>query len=216
MPRRKTLKDKIEERMARKAGDAAFLTREFAHLGGEDQVLRALRGLVREGRLVRLGYGVYGRAVKSSLSGKPMLYSPDGFIGAAREALDKLGVEWEPTEAERTYNEGLSTQVPVNPVVRVKGRFRRHLRYGSAELVIDQQETAGAQRDRSFEATLEKKPGLGYSAAMNKRAVIAALKRHQAELRSLGVVSVSLFGSTARDEATWRATIKVRLQRQSG
>jgi hypothetical protein len=137
MPRHKTLKKKIEERMARRAGDAVFLTREFAHLGGEDQVLRALRGLVREGRLVRLGYGVYGRAVKSRLSGKPMLHSPDGFIGAAREALDKLGVEWEPTEAERAYNEGRSTQVPVNPVVRVKGRFRRHLRYGNTELVLE-------------------------------------------------------------------------------
>jgi hypothetical protein len=137
MARRKTLKDKIEERMARKVGDAVFLTREFAHLGGEDQVLRVLRGLVREGRLVRLGYGVYGRAVKSSLSGKPMLYSPGGFIGAVREALDKLGVEWEPTEAERAYSEGRSTQVPVNPVVRVKGRFRRQLRYGKAELVLE-------------------------------------------------------------------------------
>jgi hypothetical protein len=92
---------------------------------------------VREDRLVRLGYGVYGRAVKSSLSGKPMLYSPDGFVGAAREALDKLGVEWEPTEAERAYNEGRPTQVPANPVVRVKGRFRRHLRYGNAELVLE-------------------------------------------------------------------------------
>jgi hypothetical protein len=112
MPRRKTLKEKIEERMSRKPGDAVFLTREFAHLGGEHQVLRALRGLVREGRLVRLGYGVYGRAVKSGLSGKPMLYSPNGFFGAAREALDKLGVEWEPTEAERAYKEGRSTQVP--------------------------------------------------------------------------------------------------------
>ncbi len=137
MPRRKTLKEKIEERMARKPGDAVFLTREFARLGGEDQVLRALRGLVREGRLVRLGYGVYGRAVKSSLSGEPMLYSRDGFLGAAHEALDKLGVEWELTEAERAYNEGRSTQVPVNPVVRVKGRFRRHLRYGKAELVLE-------------------------------------------------------------------------------
>lgn len=137
MTRRKTLKDRIVERMARRAGDAVFLTREFASLGGEDQVLRALRTLVHEGQLVRLGYGVYGRAVKSSLSGKPMLYSRDGFIGAAREALDKLGVEWEPTEAERAYNEGRSTQVPVNPVVRVKGRFRRHLRYGNAELVLE-------------------------------------------------------------------------------
>jgi hypothetical protein len=92
---------------------------------------------VQEGRLVRLGYGVYGRATRSRLSGKPMLNSPHGFSGAARQALDKLGVEWEPTAAERSYNEGRSTQVPVNPVVRVKGRFSRHLRYRDTELVLE-------------------------------------------------------------------------------
>ena len=137
MPRRKTLRDRIEERIARKKGDAVFLPREFADLGGEDQVLRVLRRLRDDGRLVRLGYGVYGRAVKSRLSGQPMLYSPGGFFGAARQALDKLGVQWEPTAAERAYNEGRSTQIPVNPVVRVKGRFRRQLRYGDAELVLE-------------------------------------------------------------------------------
>jgi hypothetical protein len=137
MPRRKTLREKIEGRIARRRGDSVFLTREFTKFGGEDQVLRALRGLVRDGRLVRLGYGVYGRAIPSRLSGRPMLYSPNGFIGAARQALDKLGVKWKPTEAERAYNEGRSTQVPVNPVVRVEGRFRRHLHYGDSELVLE-------------------------------------------------------------------------------
>ncbi len=134
--RPKTLRERVEARMARKGGDV-FLPREFTDLGGEDQVLRVLRGLVREGRLVRLGYGVYGRAVVSRLSGKPILYGPDGFIGAARQALTKLGVQWEPSEAERDYNEGRSTQVPVNPVVRVKGRFSRKLRYGNTELVLE-------------------------------------------------------------------------------
>jgi len=131
------LPEKIEQRIDRKKGEDVFLTREFAKLGGEDQVLRALRTLVKRGRLVRLGYGVYGRATVSRLSGKPMLFSPEGFAGAARQALDKLGVEWEPTEAERAYNEGRSTQVPVNPVVRVKGRFSRQLRYGKSELVLE-------------------------------------------------------------------------------
>lgn len=37
---------------------------------------------------------------------------------------------------------------------------------------------------------------------MNKKAAMAALKRHETELRKLGVISLSLFGSTARDEAT--------------
>jgi hypothetical protein len=136
MRRQRTLRERIETRIARKRDDV-FLTREFADLGGEDQVLRALRGLVREGRLLRLGYGVYGRALISSLSGEPVLYSPGGFTGAARQALDKLGVKWEPTEAERAYNEGRSTQIPVNPVVRVKGRFVRQLRYRGTELVLE-------------------------------------------------------------------------------
>ncbi len=114
-----------------------FLTREFRDLGGEDQVLRALRRLVREQRLVRLGYGVYGRAIISSLSGKPVLYARDGFAGAARQALTKLGVAWEPTQAERAYNEARSTQIPVNPVIRVKGRFSRRLFDGKRKLILE-------------------------------------------------------------------------------
>jgi Family of unknown function (DUF6088) len=137
MSRRRTLRERIEARMARKPREDVFLPREFVDLGGEDQVLRVLRGMVREGQLVRLGYGVYGRAVVSQLSGEPILYSPNGFAGAARQALTKLGVKWEPTEAERAYNEGRSTQVPVNPAVRVRGRFSRQLRYGNTELVLE-------------------------------------------------------------------------------
>jgi hypothetical protein len=48
-----------------------------------------------------LGYGVNGRAETSRLSGEPMLAATGGFIGAARQALDKLGVVWEPTDAQR-------------------------------------------------------------------------------------------------------------------
>src|SRR5208283_4904007 len=134
--RRLTLRERIGERIARRRDDV-FLTREFRDLGGEDQVLRALRGLVRDGALVRLGYGVYGRAETSQLSGRPMLAARGGFIDAARQALDKLGVSWEPTEFQRAYNEGSSTQVPVNPAVRVKGRFSRQLRYQDTELRLE-------------------------------------------------------------------------------
>ena len=137
MRQAKTLREKIEARISRKRGDDVFLPREFRDLGGEDQVLRVLRRLVREKHLVHLGYGVYGRAVISRLSGEPILYSANGFIGAARQALTKLGVDWELTEAELAYNEGRSTQVPVNPVVRVKGRFARRLRNGNRELVLE-------------------------------------------------------------------------------
>ena len=122
--------------MARKRGDDVFLPREFRDLGGEDQVLRVLRLLVREKHLVRLCYGVYGRAVVLRLSGDPILYSRNGFLGAARQALNKLGVAWEPSEAERDYTEGRSTEVPLNPVLRIRGRFSRRLRDGKQELVL--------------------------------------------------------------------------------
>ncbi len=136
MRRRGTLRERVEGRIAERRDDV-FLPREFRDLAGEDQVLRALRDLTREGRLVRLGYGVYGRAEISRLSGEPMLAARDGFIGAARQALDKLGVPWEPTEFQRAYNEGRSTQVPVNPALRVKSRFARRLRYQDAELRLE-------------------------------------------------------------------------------
>jgi len=76
---RKTLREKIEARIASRSGEDVFLPREFRDLGGEDQVLRVLCTLVREKRLVRLGYGVYGRAVVSRLSGDPVLFAQNGF-----------------------------------------------------------------------------------------------------------------------------------------
>lgn len=136
MRQQKTLRERIETRIARKR-DNVFLTREFIDLAGRSQVLRVLRALVQDKRLVRLGYGVYGRAIVSRISGEPILYSPGGFASAVRQALDKLGVKWEPTEWEHAYNEGKTTQVPVNPMVRVKGRFSRRLRDGNMELIIE-------------------------------------------------------------------------------
>lgn len=134
--RHRSLRERIGERIDR-SGDQVFLTREFRRLGCERHVQRALRQLVEEGRLIRLGYGVYGRAEISRLSGQPMLAARGGFIDAARQALDKLGVPWELTEFQRAYNEGRSTQVPVNAVVRVvKSRITRKIRHQGNELVM--------------------------------------------------------------------------------
>jgi hypothetical protein len=136
MRRRPTLRDRVERRIAERRDDA-FLTREFRDLAGERQVLRALRELTEAGKLIRLGYGVYGRAEVSSITQQPML-SGDGFGPVARQVLDKLKVRWEPTTAERDYNEGRSTQVPMTPRVRVRGsRFSRKLRYKTMELSIE-------------------------------------------------------------------------------
>lgn len=136
MRRRQTLRERVEDRIAARTGDA-FLTREFRDLAGERQVLRALRELTKAGKLIRLGYGVYGRAELSAITSQPIL-AGDGFGTVARQVLDKLKVRWEPTMAERDYNEGRSTQVPMTPRVRLRGsRFRRKLRYKTMELSIE-------------------------------------------------------------------------------
>jgi hypothetical protein len=136
MRRRQTLREKVESRIAERRDDA-FLTREFRDLADERQVQRALRELTDAGKLIRLGYGAYGRAEMSPITKQPML-SGDGFGPVARQVLDKLNVRWEPTSAERAYNEGRSTQVPMTPRVRVRGsRFSRKLRYKTMELSIE-------------------------------------------------------------------------------
>ena len=81
------MRERVAARIAER-GDDAFLTAEFSDLGGERQVLRALRELVDAGQLIRLGYGAYGRAELSSLTQQPMLAS-DGFNTVARQVLDQ-------------------------------------------------------------------------------------------------------------------------------
>jgi hypothetical protein len=136
MRRRQTLRERVENRIAERRDDA-FLTREFRDLADERQVQRALRELTDAGKLIRLGYGVYGRAEMSPITHQPML-SGDGFGPVAHQVLDKLKVRWEPTSAERAYNEGRTTQVPMTPRVRLRGsRFSRKLRYKTMELSIE-------------------------------------------------------------------------------
>jgi len=125
--KRVTLKQKVERKIKRCRKRDVFTRKDFVDLGGYDQVGRALRQLTQEGKLVRMGYGLYGKARVNSLSGKIMLACENGFIGAAREALDILGVKWEISEAEQRYNDDLTTQVPANSGVIIKGRFNRKI-----------------------------------------------------------------------------------------
>lgn len=122
--KRKTLETRIAERIARKKGDV-FLRRDFADLGGYDQVGRGLRCLAAKSQLVRLGYGVYARAAASPLSGKIVPAKP--LPALAREALARLNVETAPSEFERAYGEGRTTQVPTGRTIAVRGRISRKI-----------------------------------------------------------------------------------------
>src|SRR5450755_1443665 len=93
-----SLKERLEKRIARKRGDV-FLRADFGDMGGYDQVGRALRELVREGQLVKVGYGMYARTRPSILDGKPTLTKSIRELAA--EALGRLGIETVPTRMEQ-------------------------------------------------------------------------------------------------------------------
>ena len=104
-----------------------FLRRDFKDLGGYDQVGRGLRNLAAKGRLVRIGYGVYARAVLSPVSGKGIPSEP--LPALAAKALARLDVEIAPSSFAQACNDGATTQVPTGRVIAVKGRFSRKIGY---------------------------------------------------------------------------------------
>ena len=86
--RPETLESRLLKRIDRKRGDV-FLRADFEDLGGYDQVGRALRQLVRDGQLIKVGQGLYARARPSMTSGEPV---PVGGLGSLKEA--SCPVEW--------------------------------------------------------------------------------------------------------------------------
>lgn len=131
-----SLKSQVIRRVARSKRDV-FLTKDFLDLSGMDQVIRALSRTVKEGKLVRIGKGIYAKARPSRISGRPVLANAAGFQAVAQEALTRLGVKWQPSDAQLAYQQGLSTQIPVNTVVKVRGRFSRKLQFGKNELRLE-------------------------------------------------------------------------------
>lgn len=123
---RKPLEERIAERVDRREMDV-FMRRDFADLGGYDQVGRALRRLTAGGRLIRVGYGLYVRAVPSPLSGRTIPVKP--LPALALDALARLGVETAPSSFSRAYLDGATTQVPTGRVIAVKGRISRKIGY---------------------------------------------------------------------------------------
>ena len=135
MPLKETLKSRITYRIKRSAV-AVFVRQDFKDIGGYDQVGRVLRELVKKQILIRLGYGIYARARKSSVTGN--LIPEKSLPELSEEALKKLGVKIVPASAQRAYNSGLSTQVPTGRVIGVKGRISRKISYNGKSVVFEQ------------------------------------------------------------------------------
>ena len=111
--------ERIERSVTMKKSDV-FLRSEYDAFGSEAQVSRALKELVERGKLVKLGRGVYAKAKPSILTGKAIPIKPVEIL--APEALEKLGIQAQPSRQVRKYNSGQTTQIPVGIVFTVSRR----------------------------------------------------------------------------------------------
>jgi len=135
-PSTPTLPQRIRARVT-KSRRQIFLPIDFADLSGRVQVYRALKQLVDDGELMRVGYGLYARAIINPINGRAMLASPGGFKAVSRAALTRLGVRWQLTPDEVAFNEGRSNQFPANAVVRLRSRFVRRVACNGMELRLE-------------------------------------------------------------------------------
>ena len=131
-------KDSLEYRIKSfiKHNKSSVLLREdIGDFGSYRQISRVLKKLQDNGDLVKIGYGIYAKAYKSEYIAYPLI--EDGFELAAREALDRLGIDWTLSKDEKAYNDGTSQQVPLSNAVRLKSRCRRKISYQNKKLLFE-------------------------------------------------------------------------------
>tara|TARA_B100000989_G_scaffold295020_1_gene275185 strand:- start:457 stop:876 length:420 start_codon:yes stop_codon:yes gene_type:complete len=127
MKKRKSLKSKIAYRI-RRSRYTVFVLADFKDLSGRDQVMRALRSLMLEGLVARIGYGLYARTKISRISGKPLPEKPLPELG--KESMERLKIQTAASSSDEDYRSGRSTQVPTGRMIRVvKSRVSRKIGY---------------------------------------------------------------------------------------
>lgn len=134
MNNNKTIESRIFTRIARRKSNV-FLRGDFIDLGGYDQVGRALLQLIRKGKIVKIGYGLYAKAKISSLTGEILPAQPLPIL--AREVMKRLGIKVSPTKAELDYQAGRSTQVPTGRLIGVNNRISRKIGYKGASVYYE-------------------------------------------------------------------------------
>ena len=105
-----SVKDRMARSIALRKGEVVVRD-DFKTMGSASQVSRALKALIDDGKIIRLGYGIYAKARPSKLSGKPVARVSLAELG--QEALQKLGVTVELGRAQAEYASGKTTQIPV-------------------------------------------------------------------------------------------------------
>lgn len=127
-------------RIARSLGiskkKTVFLRSDFETFGTSTRVTRALQELIKEGRIIRVGRGIYVKARPSSVTGNPVPVEPLETV--AHKALAALGVDVQLGSAQKAYVGGFTLDVPMNIAVDVgSSRVSRRIGFGGREVELE-------------------------------------------------------------------------------
>lgn len=128
-----TLIDAIRERII-SSDHCVFLPADFSDLANASEIEQVLADL--NDLLAPIGEGLLARIRTNRITHQPMLDAPGGFEQVAKEALDRLGIDWQPSTAEAQYQRG-GSQIPVHAVVKITGDRRPRIAYNHLRLLIE-------------------------------------------------------------------------------
>jgi hypothetical protein len=117
-----TILDRMIDRLASSKHDV-FFRKDFTDLGSYSQIGRCLRQLCDDQKLIRIGLGIYAKTTiypDHPFAGEVLLCDYLPYL--ARAALTRMGIEVAPSQADRDYASGQSTQVPTGKVLGIRGQ----------------------------------------------------------------------------------------------
>ncbi|OAT26766.1 DUF6088 family protein [Proteus myxofaciens] len=89
-----------------------FERKDFENIASYDQIGRALNQLIKQDELMKIGYGLYTKARKNSLTKRLMPTHPGGTDAILREILKMKGVNFEIDPLSLQSLSGNSAQIP--------------------------------------------------------------------------------------------------------
>lgn len=126
--KKQTLIDAIKLKI-NKSRKNTFLLKDFNNLIEKydyDQVLRGLRGVIKDGFLIKISRGIYA---KTKILSDGSILLNKGINELATEALNNLGIKTGPSSYSIQYANEDTTQVPTGRVIAVNKRVRRKIGY---------------------------------------------------------------------------------------
>jgi hypothetical protein len=144
-----TTKSKLSQKIDATPGEI-LLRSKLVDTGTPSRVTRAINSLIAEGKIVRLGYGVYAKARPSSLTGNPIPRKTLDEL--APEIFSELNVPFTYGEAISDYVSGRTTQIPTALIISTGSRrINRRISVGSREV----------KYEKNFRGTGGVNPGSG-------------------------------------------------------